>query len=139
MYPIFKNRKSVIRGVSAKPEARETLPKGGGGAKPPNFCRVSRALGAAQTSKMTDFRSKTNVNFYMPPKRNHGYVWVFEGSLAGISWVGFRSMFGQTWPPNPSRTTGLVLQCRLHFSPASPARAGRLWLCKHRVQDPHSG
>ena len=24
-------------------------------------------------------------------------------------WVGFRPMFGQTWPQNPSRTTGLVL------------------------------
>jgi hypothetical protein len=28
--------------------------------------------------------------------------------------VGFRPIFGQTWPQNPSRTTGLVLQCRLH-------------------------
>jgi hypothetical protein len=26
---------------------------------------------------------------------------------------GFRPIFGQTWPQNPSRTTGLVLQCRL--------------------------
>ena len=26
---------------------------------------------------------------------------------------GFRAIFGQTWPQNPSRTTGLVLQCRL--------------------------
>jgi hypothetical protein len=25
-----------------------------------------------------------------------------------------RPIFGQGWPPNPSRTTGLVLQCRLH-------------------------
>ncbi len=37
-----------------------------------------------------------------------------EGSLAGNFRVGFRTIFGQTWPPNPSRTTGLVLQCRLH-------------------------
>ncbi len=27
---------------------------------------------------------------------------------------GFRPIFGQTWPQNPSGTTGLVLQCRLH-------------------------
>ncbi len=27
---------------------------------------------------------------------------------------GFRPIFGQTWPQNPSRTTGLVLQCRLN-------------------------
>ena len=29
-------------------------------------------------------------------------------------WAGFRPNFGQTWPQSPSRTTGLVLQCRLH-------------------------
>jgi hypothetical protein len=28
--------------------------------------------------------------------------------------LGFWPVFGQTWPQNPSRTTGLVLQCRLH-------------------------
>ncbi len=27
---------------------------------------------------------------------------------------GFRPIFGQSWPQDPSRTTGLVLQCRLH-------------------------
>ncbi len=39
----------------------------------------------------------------------------------GIHWqlgilifADFRPIFGQTWPQNPSRTTGLVLQCRLH-------------------------
>ncbi len=31
-----------------------------------------------------------------------------------LKFSGFRPIFGQTWPPNPSRTTGLVLQCRLH-------------------------
>ena len=40
--------------------------------------------------------------------------WVPEGRLAGIFRDGFRPIFGQTWPQNPSRTTGLVLQCRLH-------------------------
>ncbi len=39
--------------------------------------------------------------------------WVPEGSLAGFVRVGFRLSFGQTWPENPSRSTGLVLQCRL--------------------------
>ncbi len=31
---------------------------------------------------------------------------------------GFRTMFGQPWAQNPSITTGLVLQCRLHQKPA---------------------
>ena len=30
----------------------------------------------------------------------------------------FRPIFGQTWPPNLSRSTGLVLQCRLHHKSA---------------------
>ncbi len=29
-------------------------------------------------------------------------------------WGRFSSLFGQTWPQNPFRMTGLVLQCRLH-------------------------
>ena len=41
-------------------------------------------------------------------------AWVPECSLAGICWVGFRPIFGQTWPQDSSRSTGLVLQCRLH-------------------------
>jgi len=28
-------------------------------------------------------------------------------------WVEFRPIFGQTWQQNPSRTMGLVLQCRV--------------------------
>ncbi len=39
----------------------------------------------------------------------------FSGSLAILNsdfWAGFRQIFGHAWPPNPSRTTGLVLQCR---------------------------
>ena len=40
--------------------------------------------------------------------------WVPEGNLAGNVRAGFRAIFGQTWAPNPSRSTGLVLQCRLH-------------------------
>ncbi len=39
-----------------------------------------------------------------------------SGSLATrySDFSGFRPIFGQTWPPNLSRTTGVVLQCRLH-------------------------
>ena len=33
-------------------------------------------------------------------------------------WAGFRPIFGQTWPPNLSRTTGRVVQCRLHHKSA---------------------
>ncbi len=47
---------SAILGVWAAPGARETLQKGGGEA-PHLFWRVSKALGAAQTPKMTDFQS----------------------------------------------------------------------------------
>ena len=48
-----------------------------------------------------------------------GSKWL-PGSLSGSlatrnsDLSGFRPIFGQTWPQNPSRTTGLVLQCRLH-------------------------
>ncbi len=41
---------------------------------------------------------------------------ILSGSLAILHsdfWAGFRPISGQTWPPNPSRTTGLVLQCLL--------------------------
>ncbi len=47
-------------------------------------------------------------------------VGALAGSLA-VHWqlgiliyVVFGQFFGQTWPQNPSRTTGRVLQCRLH-------------------------
>ena len=53
---LLKDRESVILGVWAAPGARETIPKGGG-LGPPPFGRVSRAPGAAQTNKMSDFRS----------------------------------------------------------------------------------
>ncbi len=45
-------------------------------------------------------------------------AWVPEGSLAGKFRVGFRPIFGQTWPQNPSRTTVLVLQCLLQHKSA---------------------
>ena len=43
-----------------------------------------------------------------------------ESSLAGNFWVVGWSIFSQTWPPHPSRTTGLVLQRRLHHQPGRP-------------------
>ncbi len=36
-------------------------------------------------------------------------------------------MFGQTWPQNPSRTTGLVLQCRLHQKSAPQTNSEAMW------------
>jgi hypothetical protein len=45
-----------FRGSGRPRGPRETLPKGGG-PRPPPFGRVSGAPGAAQTHKMTDFRS----------------------------------------------------------------------------------
>ncbi len=45
-------------------------------------------------------------------------LWVPEGNLAGNFRAEFLPIFGQTWPQNPSRSTGLVLQCRLHHKSA---------------------
>ncbi len=64
---LFKDRKSVIVRVWATPGAPETIPKGGRwGAKPPPFGRLSRAPGAAQTPKMTDFQSLKNCSREKP-------------------------------------------------------------------------
>ena len=49
-------------------------------------------------------------------------AWMAPGLLLSGSWAirnyvfcrFFLQIFGQTWLQNPSRTTGLVLQCRLH-------------------------
>ena len=49
---------------------------------------------------------------------NTTVLWVPEGNLTGNFRADFRQNFGQTWPPNPSRSTGLVLQCRLHHKSA---------------------
>ena len=45
---------------------------------------------------------------------------ILSGSLATrySDFSGFRTIFGQTSPQNPSRTKGLVLQCRLHQNSA---------------------
>jgi hypothetical protein len=48
-------------------------------------------------------------------------LWVPEGNLAGNFRADFRPIFGQTVPPNPSRSTGLVLQCPLHHKSAPQA------------------
>ncbi len=48
--------------------------------------------------------------------RRSAKIGILSGSLAirYSDFSCFRPIFGQTWPQNPSRTTGLVLQCRLH-------------------------
>ncbi len=40
--------------------------------------------------------------------------WVLEGSLAGHFRIGVPGMFGQTWPRDPSRSTGLALQFNVY-------------------------
>jgi hypothetical protein len=59
------DEKSAILGVWVAPGAPEILAKGRGRSPPP-FGRVSRAPGAAQTPKMTDFRPLQHLKF--PPK-----------------------------------------------------------------------
>ena len=44
--------------------------------------------------------------------------------------VGFLPMFGQTWPQNPSRSTGLVLQCRLHQKSAPQTNSKAMPWCQ---------
>ena len=65
-FKFVKGPKSVIWGVWAAPGAPETFPKGGG-LRPPPFARVSGAIGAAQTPKMTDFRSLKFVFIILQP------------------------------------------------------------------------
>jgi hypothetical protein len=73
-------------------------------------------------------RCKAGGQLAPPPSGAAASVWVPGGSLAGICRVGFRPIFGQTWPQNPSRTTGLVLQCRLHQKPAPQTNSkASLW------------
>ena len=59
--------------------------------------------------------------------------WVPEGSLAGNFRVGFRLIFGQTWPQDPSRSTGLVLQCRLHQKSA-PQTNSKPFRCANKLR-----
>ncbi len=64
VFHLFKDRQSAILGVWPAPGAPDTLPKGGGVLSPP-FGRVYRAPGAAQTPKMTDFRSLNKRTFFL--------------------------------------------------------------------------
>ncbi len=57
----------MILRVCAAPGALETLEKCGG-PRPPPFARVSGAPGAAQTPKMTDFRSLNSFHISYPSK-----------------------------------------------------------------------
>ena len=58
--------------------------------------------------------------------RGPGVVFQSSGLLSGSLATrysdssGFRPIFGQTWPQNPSRTAGVVLQCRLHQKSGPP-------------------
>jgi hypothetical protein len=53
-------------------------------------------------------------------KEGRKVLWVLHGNPAGNLRANFRPIFCQTWLPNPSRSTGLVLQCRrLHRKSAA--------------------
>ncbi len=65
-------------------------------------------------------------NFIVCSRTSHSRKSGLSGSLAILNsdlWAGFRPIFGQTWPQNTSRTTGLVLQCRLHQKSAPQANS----------------
>ncbi len=55
IHDFWAGRKSPIFAVLAAPGAPKTMQKYGG-LRPPYFCMVSRAPGAAQTPKIDDFR-----------------------------------------------------------------------------------
>ena len=60
-----------------------------------------------------------------------GHQCHLSGSLAirYSDFPGFRQIFGQPWPQNPSRATGLVLQCRLHQKSAPQTNSKAIsWL-----------
>ncbi len=83
------------------------------------FCRLLLALSAAGRPSIGQPSCQTMQIHMAWGHRCHQAI--LSGSLAILSsdcWVGFRPIFGQTWPQNPSRTTGLVLQCRLHHKSA---------------------
>ena len=81
------------------------------------------------------------VTIIRPKYCSHGavlptcvFTWVLEGSLAGNCRAGFRSIFGQTWPQNPSRTTGLVLQCQLHQQSAPQTTSKPMSWCQKNIR-----
>jgi hypothetical protein len=59
-------------------------------------------------------------------------LWVPESNLAENFRPEFRPIFGQTWPQNPSRSTGLVLQCRLHHKSAPQTNSNAISWC-HQI------
>ena len=69
---------------------------------------------APNKSGQTAFKYPTKGTKQMRSRPPTHPNWVPESSLAGNVRVGVRSSFGQTLPQKPSRTMGLVLQCRLH-------------------------
>ncbi len=96
-------------------------------------------VGSTPRSKVHGARRARGVPKTTLRKSWSHFFWVLEDSLAEICWVCFRPIFGQPLPLNPSRTTGLVLQCRLHQKSArqtnSKATTFLRGLCTHKQLD----
>ncbi len=81
-----------------------------------------RAYPGGPGARVPPERVRLDSHTRRSPARKHccANIARLSGSLAirNSDFSGFRLIFGQTWAQNPSRTTALVLQCRLHQKPA---------------------
>ena len=88
------------------------------GPKPYKFIGFGNTIGQnpALAEDAPPWAGPAGVMSQRAPEVNFRPSVVMSGSCANRYSVfsGFRPIFGQPWPPNLSRTTGLVLQCRLH-------------------------
>ncbi len=82
-------------------------PRGGrsGRRQPPRGGGPGRTSGPPDPWAASD---RASFSLLPPPSGAHREDKIFK------FFAGFWPIFGQTWPQNPSRRMGLVLQCRLH-------------------------
>ena len=86
-------------------------------------------------------RSKTELKQFARQTAATSYVARSATGSPGLNWkrnvrVGFppisEPVFGQTWPRNPSRTAGLVLQCRL-YQKSAPQTNSKAISWRHKI------
>ncbi len=95
-------------GPPPRMQAKETHAKSGGA---PTSLHAGRSEGLWSYNRLVQSAEAKATEMAGPPVLNG-----LSDSLATrySAFSCFRQIFGQTWPQNPSRTTGLVLQCRLN-------------------------